>query len=87
MILFDKSSQDSFDQCEQYYKEAKDHACPNLVFMLLGNKTDLESVVSSEQGLEAAHKFGALYSEISVKDNRNIDLIFEVFATHIAKKS
>ena len=55
--------------------------------MLLGNKTDLESVVSSEQGLEAAHKFGALYSEISVKDNRNIDLIFEVFATHIAKKS
>ena len=45
IIVFDKSSQESFNWSEKYYREAKDHACDELVFLLLGNKSDLESFV------------------------------------------
>ena len=43
--------------------------------MLLGNKSDLESVVSTEQGYEAASKMGALHLEVSARNNENLKII------------
>ena len=55
--------------------------------MLLGNKSDLEPVVSTEQGHEAALCSGAIYLEVSAKYNQNIDNIFEVIAAEIIQKN
>ena len=68
---------------EEYYQYAKLYASENTVFMLLGNKCDLEPVVSTDQGLEAALRLGALYLEVSTKDNHNIKYFFELIAIHI----
>ena len=72
---------------EQYYKEVKDHSYDEKVFMLLGNKSDLESVVSTDQGHEAASKMGALYLEVSARNNENLDNIFDEIATLIIKRN
>ena len=73
IIFIDKSSQESFIRSEEYLKEAKDNASENTVFVLLGNKSDLQPVVSTDQGHEAAFNFGALYSDVSAKNNENIE--------------
>ena len=46
--------------------------------ILLGNKSDVDPVVSTDQGRELALKFGAFYLEVSAKNDYNIDFIFEV---------
>ena len=85
IIVFDKSSQDSFNKAEEFYQEAVRLASDKAVFMLVGNKSDLESVVSTEQGHEAALSLGALYLEVSAKSNHNLENVFEVIAAQIIK--
>ena len=71
---------------KQYCKEAKHHANDNPIFVLLGNKSDLEPVVSTDEGHEAALRLGALYIELSAKNSENIDYIFEMIVTQIINK-
>ena len=48
--------------------------------MLLGSKSDLDSVVTTDQGLEAAIRLGAIYLEASAKTNESIENVFLVIA-------
>ena len=86
IIVFDKSSQESLNLVEHFYKEAKNHAKNNPIFILIGNKSDLEPVVSTDEGHEAALRLGALYIELSAKNNENIEYIFEMIAAQIINK-
>ena len=83
IAVLDKSSQGSLDSCESYIKQAKDNADEKTVFMVMGNKSDLENVVLSEQGQELAFKFGAIYSEVSAKKNENIENSIRILATEV----
>ena len=86
IFVFDKSSQESLKLSEQYCEEAKKSASENAVFMIIGNKSDLKPVVSTDQGHEVALRFGAIYLEVSVKYNHNIGNIFEVITSQILDK-
>lgn len=49
--------------------------------MIIGNKTDLERQVSTQEGIELAKKEGTLFFEISSKTNDNVfSSLFESIA-------
>ena len=41
MLVYDISKQDTFENVERWLKELRDHAEPNIVIMLVGNKVSL----------------------------------------------
>lgn len=61
IIVIDKSSHESFGSCENLIKKAKYYSNNKTVFMLLANKSDLEPVVTTEQLIEIASRYSAIY--------------------------
>lgn len=49
----------SFENVKRWLKELQDHAAPNAVIMLIGNKNDLQTqrAVSKEDALVSVHMF------------------------------
>jgi small GTP-binding protein len=41
LLVYDISKHASFESCERWLKEMRDHADANIVIMLVGNKSDL----------------------------------------------
>ena len=41
--MFDITKRESFTNCERWLKELRDHAEPDTIIMLIGNKSDLAS--------------------------------------------
>lgn len=70
---------------EHWLEELRDHADPNIVIMLVGNKLDLSESsrqVSTEQGGALAEQEGFLFVETSALDATNVDKAFStVFDT------
>ena len=85
IVVFDKSSMESFISSELYIEEAKYLADERSTFIVLGNKSDLESVVSFEQGHEFALRYGALYAEVSAKTGENIENCFLLITEELLK--
>ena len=56
---------------------------PNSVFVLVGNKTDLEPDLDKEAVLEWCKKNNTYFIETSVKDNKNVNEVFESLARKI----
>lgn len=74
IIVFDISQRSSFDSLidfKEYLSEKKD-----AMFILVGNKCDLDREVSKEEIYEMASKYNLNYFEISAKTNSGIDELF-----------
>ena len=56
------------------------------VKMLVGNKADLDNVVSAEEGEAKAKKYGIEYVETSAKSAYQVDLAFMSVARQLVKK-
>ena len=54
--------------------------------MILENKSDLNSIVTTKQGLEIASRLETLYSEVSAKSNYNIENAFEMITAEALRK-
>ena len=69
-------------------KEADAHL-KGAIYMVVGNKTDLEKerLVSAEEGAKFAKKFLADYHETSVKLNAGVDDTFTAIAKKIVNKA
>ncbi|MFX0008508.1 MAG: GTP-binding protein, partial [Candidatus Hermodarchaeota archaeon] len=85
IIVYDITSRESFEHVKKWYDIITRVALPHIVLILVGNKVDLNSsrVVSSEEGLELAKKWGIYYMETSAKTNENIYDVFEWIALQI----
>ncbi|KAI8642588.1 putative Rab11 family GTPase [Parasitella parasitica] len=92
LVVYDITRRNSFQNVSHWLKELRDHADPNIVIMLVGNKVDLsdtsravtteEGGTLAEEGSELAEKGGFLFMETSALDATNVDNAFEkVFAT------
>jgi small GTP-binding protein len=86
LLVYDITNYESFKNAEKWLKEVKEHAEPNLVTLLIGNKSDLDEkrAVKTEEGAEFAQKMGSGFIETSAKNNVNIEgafhrLVSEVF--------
>lgn len=88
MLVYDLSSQKSFDNTEYWIKKIKENATANVQVALIGNKSDLRSsgkgnCVDMEQGKELALRFGVPFCETSAKDSSNVNYSFEKLVENI----
>ena len=88
IFMYDVTRPDTLEELWDWKKEADAHL-KGAVYMVVGNKTDLEKErqVSSDEGAKFAKKFLADYHETSVKLNAGVDDTFTTIAKKIIKKA
>ena len=87
IMVYDKTSRKSFDNVDEWIGEVDKYANDNTVKILLGNKCDLEEVVSEKEGQHKSEKLGLIQMDTSSKSAQNVDLAFEKLAAEmIARK-
>ena len=77
-LLFDVSDRSSFENLEDYigHYPMKNHSDIRMLY-IIGNKTDKEiREVSKNEAEEFANIYDLCYFEVSVKENKGIDDIF-----------
>lgn len=74
LLLFDLSNRDSFENVEKWLRDVKDVAKEDVVLILLGNKSDLESKrqVTREEANDFAQRNNMKYFEVSAKTGDNV---------------
>ena len=89
IFLYDITNQNSFDNISEYIEIAQKQKGKNFPMILLGNKIDKEAdrQISKEDGEKLAKTKGINFSEISVKEETNVDeavnsLINQIFETN-----
>lgn len=77
-MVYDITDRQSFQDIENWLGEVRQHASPNIVKILVGNKCDLKEQrqVSYQEGKEFAESLGMQFLETSAKDKINIDEAF-----------
>lgn len=85
MLVYDITKRQTFDHIARWLEELRGHADKNLVIILVGNKTDLESDrdVSTEDAKEYAQKENLFFIETSALDSTNVETAFLNILTEI----
>lgn len=80
ILVYDISSEDSFDKIKVWIKELKKVVGSDIVCVIVGNKTDLikdqKLKYDPEAHIEYAKSVGALHYLTSAKLNENVDEVF-----------
>merc|ERR1712050_352250 len=77
LLVYDISRRGSFDHLAQWLMDARQNAQPNMVIILIGNKSDLDRrEVSYEEGAWFARQNGLFFLETSAKTGQNVDAAF-----------
>ena len=79
IIVYDITSEESFNNIETWIHEVKAKALNNLQIMIIGNKTDLYKYrkVSLEKGIEKAKTLNMHFFEASALDKTNVNEAFK----------
>eukprot|EP01125_Pyxidicula_operculata_P021792 TRINITY_DN8644_c0_g1_i1.p1 TRINITY_DN8644_c0_g1~~TRINITY_DN8644_c0_g1_i1.p1 ORF type:complete len:211 (+),score=48.61 TRINITY_DN8644_c0_g1_i1:301-933(+) len=85
MLVYDIVQKETFDNIERWLTELRQHADPNIVIMLVGNKSDMRHVreVPTEKAEQFCKENGLSFVETSAKDNENVEFAFEKLITQI----
>ena len=88
ILVYDITNKDSFDAIPKWIGDIEQHVGTSTVFMIVGNKCDLEKerIISQQQGKEMADQHNALWMEASAKTDTNVDQIFAQMAQMLKKK-
>ncbi len=72
---FHYSRRETFDHLVEWLEDCRKYSNPNIVIMLIGNKSDLEEkrAVSKEEGERFAKEHGLYFLETSAKTDNNVD--------------
>lgn len=78
-MVYDVTSQRSFDHAENWLTELRQFADNNVVILLVGNKTDLvdKREVRKEDAAQYAKQNNLAFIETSALESINVDLAFE----------
>ncbi|GJT96870.1 Ras-related protein RGP1-like protein [Tanacetum coccineum] len=85
MLVYDITKRQSFDHIARWLEELRGHADNNIVIMLIGNKSDLDSQrdVSTEDAKEFAEREGLFFMETSALEATNVEPAFLTILTEI----
>lgn len=85
LLVYDISKSITFENVERWLKELRDHAEPNIVIMLVGNKSDLrpKRVVSTEDAMAYAESNSLAFIETSALEATGVDEAFRQILTEI----
>ena len=83
LLVYDISKANTFENCERWLKELRDHADANIVIMLVGNKSDLRHIraVNPEAALQFAEKHELAFMETSALDSTHVEESFTKILT------
>lgn len=77
LLVYDISRRVSFEHLAQWLMDARQHAQPNMVIILIGNKSDLDRrEVTYDEGAWFARQNGLFFLETSAKTGQNVDAAF-----------
>ncbi|KAF9109062.1 hypothetical protein BGX27_008045 [Mortierella sp. AM989] len=87
LLVYDLSKMWSFQNLKRWLSELKEHADPNIVLMLVGNKSDLRHLraVATEDGKALAEKHNMLFLETSALNGTNVQEAFSEVIAEIHK--
>jgi len=85
LLAYDITRRETFDHLVEWLEDCRKYSNPNIVIMLIGNKSDLEEkrAVSKEEGERFAKEHGLYFLETSAKTDSNVDEAFMATAKHI----
>ncbi|KAK9714527.1 hypothetical protein RND81_06G101200 [Saponaria officinalis] len=85
LLVYDVTRHATFENTERWLKELRDHTDPNIVVMLIGNKSDLRHLVAvqMEDGKTFAEKESLYFMETSALEAVNVDNAFSEVLTQI----
>ncbi|KAG5856558.1 ras-related protein Rab-25-like [Anguilla rostrata] len=88
LLVYDIAKQLTYESVEGWLKELYDHADPNIVVMLVGNKSDLTSLrsVPVTEAKEFAEKKSLLFMETSALESTNVEAAFNSVLAEIHKR-
>ncbi|KAF8567688.1 hypothetical protein P879_03806 [Paragonimus westermani] len=88
LLVYDVTRRDTYDHLTTWLEDARQHASPNMVITLVGNKCDLESrrEVQREEGETFAQEHGLLFVETSAKTGVNVEESFTCTARTIYER-
>jgi len=78
LLVYDISKRVSFENLERWLQELRDHADPNIVIMLVGNKSDLRHLraAGQDEALAFAEKHKLACIETSALESTNVETAF-----------
>ncbi|KAG9159436.1 hypothetical protein Leryth_010988 [Lithospermum erythrorhizon] len=85
LLVYDVTRHSTFESIERWLRELRDHTDPNIVIMLVGNKSDLRHLVavSTEDGKTFAENELLYFMETSALESTNVDNAFAEILTQI----
>jgi len=85
LLVYDITKQLTFDNLERWLRELREHAEPNIVIMLVGNKSDLKHLrsIQTEDAASFAEKEGLSFIETSALESTNVEMAFQTILTEI----
>lgn len=88
LVVYDISRQATFENVDVWLKELREHSQPDIVVMLVGNKSDQRNrrKVSTEDALAFAEKHGLAFLETSALDGTGVDDAFRNILSEIYQK-
>uniref|UniRef100_A0A3B3RSP2 RAB2A, member RAS oncogene family n=1 Tax=Paramormyrops kingsleyae TaxID=1676925 RepID=A0A3B3RSP2_9TELE len=88
LLVYDITRRDTFNHLTTWLEDARQHSNSNMVIMLIGNKSDLESrrEVKREEGEAFAREHGLIFMETSAKTASNVEEAFINTAKEIYEK-
>ncbi|XP_075175692.1 LOW QUALITY PROTEIN: ras-related protein Rab-2B [Anomaloglossus baeobatrachus] len=88
LLVYDITRRETFIHLTSWLEDARQHSSSNMVIILIGNKSDLESRrdVSREEGEAFAREHGLIFMETSAKTAANVEEAFIGTAKEIYKK-
>lgn len=75
LLVYDVTRRDTFEHLTSWLEDCLKFSSPNIVIMLIGNKSDLDAQrqVTQEEGSTFASKHGLHFLETSAKTSENVD--------------
>ncbi|CAI9299769.1 unnamed protein product [Lactuca saligna] len=85
LLVYDVTRRATFENIERWLKELRDHTDPNIVVMLIGNKSDLRHLlaVSTDEGKTLAEAESLCFMETSALEATNVENAFSEVITQI----
>ncbi|GAB4831455.1 Ras- protein RABA1d [Ancistrocladus abbreviatus] len=85
LLVYDVTRHSTFENVERWLRELRDHTDPNIVVMLIGNKSDLRHLVAvpTEDSRSFAERESLYFMETSALEATNVDNAFSEVLTQI----
>ncbi|CAL9128114.1 unnamed protein product [Musa textilis] len=85
LLVYDVTKPKSFENANRWLKELRDHADPNIIVMLIGNKIDLKHLraIALEDAQSFAEKEGISFLETSALEAINVEKAFQIILAEI----